>query len=246
MDVALVPQPRSLDVRSGTVTWTSPVRVFVESDWRDVVATFARDLETSIGWTVEFVDAADAPDALIRRVADCGDEGYRLAIDTEVTIDASSAAGVAYALTVLRQLGPIELWSSGVTLESIEFPRLFIEDGPRFGWRGVHLDVARHFFDVATVCRFIDQIAAHRLNRLHLHLNDDQGWRVDVPNWARLRSVASVRRSSPVGHEDDGVDDDTPTAAVTARRTSRSSASTRSDVSSRSCPRSICPVTPRR
>ena len=120
VDVALVPRPRSLDVRSGTVTWTSPVRVFVESDWRDVVATFARDLETSIGWAVEFVDAADAPDALIRRVADCGDEGYRLAVDTEVTIDASSAAGVAYALTTFcANSDPIELWSSGATLESI-------------------------------------------------------------------------------------------------------------------------------
>jgi hexosaminidase len=210
VDVALVPRPRSLDVRSGTVTWTSPVRVFVESEWRDVVETFARDLETSIGWVVEFVASADSPDAVFRRVGDCGDEGYRLAIDNEVTIDASSAAGVAYALTVLRQLGPDQLWSDATTLESIDFPRLFIEDGPRFGWRGVHLDVVRHFFDVATICRLIDQISAHRLNRLHLHLNDDQGWRVDVPNWPRLRSVASSRRSSPAGREEDGVDDDTP------------------------------------
>ena len=192
------------------MTWHSPVRVAVEDEWRDVVETFARDLEASIGWVVEIVDVANAPDAIVRRVDGFGDEGYRLAIDTEVTIDASSAVGVAYALTVVRQLGPNELWSSAAPLDSIELPRLFIEDGPRFAWRGVHLDVARHFFDVATVCRLIDQIAAHRLNRLHLHLNDDQGWRVEVPNWPRLRSVASIRRSSPIGHEGGGLDDEEP------------------------------------
>jgi hexosaminidase len=208
VSVALVPLPRSLDVRSGTVSWRSPVRVAVEHEWREVVETFARDLESSIGWSVEVVDATSSPDVNIRRVGDCGDEGYRLTIDTEVTIDASTSAGASYGLTVLRQLGPNELWSSAATLEAFELPRLFIEDEPQFSWRGVHLDVARHFFDVATVCRMIDLIAAHRLNRLHLHLNDDQGWRVDVPNWPRLRSVASTRRSSPDGHDVNGLDDD--------------------------------------
>jgi hexosaminidase len=192
------------------VTWRSPVRVCVDSEWRGVIETFARDLETSIGWVVEIVDASVSPDLIVRRVADCGDEEYRLAIDTEVTIDASSAAGVAYALTVLRQLGPNELWATATKLDSIELSRLSVEDGPRFTWRGVHLDVARHFFDVETVCRLIDQISTHRLNRLHLHLNDDQGWRVDVPNWPRLRSVASSRRSSPIGHEESGIDDEVP------------------------------------
>jgi hexosaminidase len=207
VDVALVPRPRSLDVRSGTVSWRSPLRVSVASEWRGVIETFASDLRASIGWDVDFVDASNSRDVIVRRVSDCDDEAYRLSIDDEVAIDASSAAGVAYALTVLRQLAPNELWSTGATLETIELPRLFIEDGPRYEWRGIHLDVARHFFDVATVCRTIDLAAAHRLNRLHLHLNDDQGWRVDVPNWPRLKDVASTRRSSPIGHERDGLDD---------------------------------------
>ncbi|HXC19406.1 MAG TPA: family 20 glycosylhydrolase, partial [Acidimicrobiales bacterium] len=207
MDVALVPSPRTLDVHGGAVTWRSPLRVSVETEWRHVVETFAGDVASSIGWDVEMVDAIASPDVIIRRVEDLRSEEYRLSIDHEVTIEAGSAAGVAYAFTVLRQLGPNELWSSATTIQSIELPRLFIEDGPRFAWRGVHLDVARHFFDVATVCRLIDHVAAHRLNRLHLHLNDDQGWRVEVPKWPRLAAVASTRRSSPVGHEVDGVDD---------------------------------------
>jgi hexosaminidase len=206
VDVALIPQPRLLDVRDGTLTWRSPLRVAVPDQWCGVIETFAQDMRGAVGWDVVVVDAAMA-DVVIRKVEDCGAEEYRLTIDADVTIDASTGAGVSYALSVLRQLAPLELWSNNATLETIELPRLFIEDGPRFAWRGVHLDVSRHFFDVATVCRLIDLIAAHRLNRLHLHLNDDQGWRVEVPKWPRLASVASTRRSSPSGHEDAGVDD---------------------------------------
>ncbi|HXC18389.1 MAG TPA: glycoside hydrolase family 20 zincin-like fold domain-containing protein, partial [Acidimicrobiales bacterium] len=136
MDVALVPRPRSLDVRSGTVTWVSPLRVSVEAEWRGVVETFARDLATSIGWDLEIVGGASDADVIIRAV-DCAEEEFRLAIDEVVTIDAASPIGVAHALAVLRQLGPDQLWSIGATLERIELPRLFIEDGPRFAWRGV-------------------------------------------------------------------------------------------------------------
>ena len=82
-----------------------------------------------------------------------------------------------------------------------------MQDGPEFAWRGLHLDVARHFFDVDVVCRLIDHLALHRMNRLHLHLNDDQGWRVEVPRWPRLTSVGATRASSPIGHDDDGRDD---------------------------------------
>lgn len=196
-----------MDLRSGVVTWRSPLRVAVETEWRSVVETFADDLKVAIGWEVAYVDASSSPDLVVRRVDDCANEGYRLSVDVGVTIDAGTPVGVAYALSALRQLGPDELWSCEQRLETIELPRVFIEDEPRFAWRGVHLDVARRFFDVATVCRLIDLISAHRLNRLHLHLNDDQGWRVDVPQWPRLRSVASTRRSSPIGPEADGLDD---------------------------------------
>jgi hexosaminidase len=172
-----------------------------------VVETFRDDLKSSIGWDVA-IDTRDAPDIEVRHDGDCAPEGFRLRVGATTTIDASSRAGVAYALTVLRQLGPAAMWTTTpTTLDSVEIPTVEVVDAPRFAWRGVHLDVSRHFFDVATVCRLIDEIAAHRLNRLHLHLNDDQGWRVEVPTWPRLTEVGARRRSSPVGHEDDGVDD---------------------------------------
>src|ERR1700722_2186543 len=92
VDVALVPRPRSLDVRSGTVTLHSPLRVAVPSEWHDIVATFASDLAASVGWDVELVDAATPSDVIIRRVSDCAEEEYRLSIDDGVTIDACAGS----------------------------------------------------------------------------------------------------------------------------------------------------------
>jgi hexosaminidase len=204
---SLVPAPRRVQLGEGSVVWRSPLRVVVHPEWSGVVETFRDDLWSAIRWDVA-IDTGDAPDIVVRHDATRAHEGFRLRVGTPTTIDASSRAGVAYALSTLRQLGPAAMWSATPTvLDSAEIAIVDIADEPRFEWRGVHLDVSRHFFDVATVCRLIDQIAAHRLNRLHLHLNDDQGWRVEVPNWPRLTEVGSRRRSSPVGHEDDQRDD---------------------------------------
>ena len=191
------------------VTWTSPLRVVADAPFETAARRFGADLAGALGWDV-VVDVADSDGQFVLRQVDgLGDEGYRLRVDDVTTVEASSAAGASYALTTLRQLAPALAWSSTPAIvASLDVARASCEDAPRFAWRGAHLDVARHFFDVATVMRFIDLIAAHRLNRLHLHLNDDQGWRVPVPGWPRLTSVGSTRRSSPVGHEREGLDDD--------------------------------------
>lgn len=197
-----------MDVRSGTLTWHSPLRVAVDTEWQWVAQVFADDLRIALGWEVEFVAVDASPNLVLRNVNDCDVEEYRLAIDEIVTIDASAPSGLSYGLSVLRQLGPTSLFGSATSpTEDIALPRVFIEDVPRYSWRGVHLDVARHFFDVATVCRLIDQIAVHRLNHLHLHLNDDQGWRIEIPSWPLLTKIGAQRRSSPTGHESDGLDD---------------------------------------
>ncbi|MHB8379146.1 MAG: beta-N-acetylhexosaminidase [Acidimicrobiales bacterium] len=208
MTRGLVPSPRFVEYLSGTVTWRSPLRVSVDDEWRGVVETFGADLEQSTGWSVTFVGEDDDRDVEILRLPELDEEAFQISVAERTRVESSSPAGVAYALTVLRQLGPVSLWSdTSSDAAEIVLPYAVIQDGPSFAWRGVHLDVSRHFFDVDTVCRLIDLLAAHRLNRLHLHLNDDQGWRVEVPSWPRLSEVASTRRSSPVGHEDDGVDD---------------------------------------
>ena len=209
MKPELLPRPRFLERLAGTITWSSPLRVRVHPEWRGVVETFALDLERGLGWEVAFV--SDACDLELLRLPELGPEEYQISTAECVRVEASTPAGAAYALTTLRQLGPAAMFGASPTVTSaIEVPRVVVQDGPTYGWRGVLLDVSRHFFDAATVCRLIDLLAAHRLNRLHLHLNDDQGWRVEIPAWPRLTEVGAIRRSSPVGHESDGLDDDVP------------------------------------
>ena len=172
---------------------------------------FAADLRGAVDWRVDVVGEEDECDIDARHDAALVAEGFTLRVGERIEITAGDAAGFSYALTALRQLGPTRLWSrTPGELESWTLGAVDLRDAPSFSWRGVHLDVARHFFDVATVLRLIDLMSMHRLNRLHLHLNDDQGWRIEVPQWPDLTAVGAWRRASPVGHEYDDVRDDVP------------------------------------
>jgi hexosaminidase len=121
------------------------------------------------------------------------EEGYRLDVDERgATVTASSSAGLFYGTQTLRQLlppvierpDPVEPPPGGWRL-----PMATIEDAPRYPWRGAMLDIARHFFDVDHIITYIDQLVAYKINRLHLHLTDDQGWRIEIPGWPDLTTV---------------------------------------------------------
>ncbi|GAA3013689.1 beta-N-acetylhexosaminidase [Actinokineospora diospyrosa] len=134
--------------------------------------------------------------------------GYRLSISpTGVDARAHDPAGAFHAVQTLRQLlGPDAFRAADVHRGPWELPCGEITDHPRFGWRGVLLDVARHFMPKAGVLRFLDLMAAHKLNVLHLHLTDDQGWRVEVPGYPLLTEVGAWRAGSWVGRQPDGDD----------------------------------------
>ncbi|RSM86031.1 beta-N-acetylhexosaminidase [Kibdelosporangium aridum] len=133
-------------------------------------------------------------------------EGYRLSITQQgVAIEAADQAGAFYGSQTLRQLyGADRFRAASLHKGPWELPCGTIEDAPRFKWRGVLLDVARHFMPKYEVFRFIDQMAAHKLNILHLHLTDDQGWRIEVPAYPLLTQVGGWRTGSWVGRQPDG------------------------------------------
>lgn len=143
-------------------------------------------------------------------VADRDEEWYRLTIAaTGITIEVTGAPGLAHALTTFTQLLPTDaLRLAGPSRGSWSVQCGTVEDSPVFPWRGGMLDVARHFFPKRTVLRYIDLLAAHRFNRLHLHLSDDQGWRIASERFPRLASDASWRASTRLGPE--GEHDNTP------------------------------------
>jgi len=207
---SLLPRPLAVEGGEGGLTLRSPLRVACDDRARGALEVFAADLAASVGWDLVLVASSEPCDLQLRHDPELAAEHYGLRVDQRVVITAAGSPGFAHALTVLRQMGPAELFSRAASLETWTLPALRITDGPRFAWRGAHLDVARHFFDVDVVLRFIDLLAAHRLNSLHLHINDDQGWRVEVPAWPRLTSVGAWRRGSPIGHEDEDRRDEVP------------------------------------
>ena len=115
-------------------------------------------------------------------------EQYTLTVNKkEVLITGTTSAGVFYGMQTLRKALPV------VKGGKIEIPSVRVEDSPRFGYRGVHLDVARHFFPVDSVKQYIDIIALHNVNRFHWHLSDDQGWRVEIKSRPQLTTIGSYR-----------------------------------------------------
>jgi hexosaminidase len=120
-----------------------------------------------------------------------GPEGYALRVSEEgVRIEAAEPAGLFYGVQTLRMLlPPVAEYGAARPSQPLALPYVRIEDRPRFGWRGAMLDVARHFFPVEDVKRYIDLLAMHKMNRLHLHLADDQGWRIEVPAWPALTGI---------------------------------------------------------
>ncbi len=121
-------------------------------------------------------------------------EAYRLTVGKEgVTIVGGSEAGVFYGIQTLRKALPVV--SGSVLLPAVE-----VNDWPRFGYRGAHLDVSRHFIGVDSVKRFIDMLALHNMNRFHWHLTDDQGWRIEIKSRPELTTVGSKRKATVIGH----------------------------------------------
>jgi len=160
----------------------------------------ARFLSNLIGNTAETrprVVAIAGPDSgpsihlsLAGSVETLGNEGYELVIETyRVELTAATPAGLFYGVQTMRQLMPALVEYTAAYQRPLHLPVGRIVDTPRFEWRGAMLDVARHFRPVSDVQRFIDLMVPYKLNRLHLHLSDDQGWRIEIPGWPRLTEV---------------------------------------------------------
>ena len=127
--------------------------------------------------------------------SDLESDSYRLKIDSdEILIGAGKNSGVFYALQTLRELLP-----DSVT-KVLRVPQLLIEDKPRFKYRGMHLDVARHFFTVDEVKKYLDYLALYKMNYFHWHLTDDQGWRIEIKKYPLLQKIGAWRSGTLIGH----------------------------------------------
>ena len=185
--IAIVPRPVSME-RAGTgFRLVAPVRIEALDETGSATGLLGERLGSVVS-----VRAADAQ-VTIAIDASLGAEAYELVSDeTGVRITGGDAAGAFYGVHTLLQLLPPAVFS-GEPGTAWDVPGVRISDRPAFGWRGAMLDVARHFMPVDFVLRFIDLLAMHKLNTLHFHLTEDQGWRLQIDRYPRLTGVGGHR-----------------------------------------------------
>ena len=164
----------------------------------------AQRLRASTGLELPVV-SREAADIVISSDASLPPEGYRLTVRPDaVRIQAADAAALFYAFQSTRQLLPPEVEREGIRPDvDWSLPAVEVLDYPRFSYRGLMLDVSRHFFEVRFVKRFIDLMARYKFNRFHWHLTDDQGWRIAIDAYPRLTEVGAWRRETAVGNNRD-------------------------------------------
>lgn len=212
----LLPAPSAVTTGNGTFRLTGHITIQAPAQLRDAALWWSGVSAGSLGLTPRVVTPSDTEAAGLtldlNPTIPAG--GYTLIInDDGITIAASDEAGAHHALQTLRQLaGPAAYRAVPLTREreTVTFQHVEITDAPRTEWRGVLLDVARHFQPKSSVLRFIDQAAAHKLNRIQLHLTDDQGWRVEIDAYPKLTEIGSWRKATMRGTWRAGTRDQLP------------------------------------
>ncbi len=197
-EISIVPAPSQMEARSGFFRAKgAQVSYDAALDERSVavVERFAGHLSKATGKAATPQSGALNKGFVFSADTSVPAEGYTLSIDRKaVRIGASDAKGFLNAVQTIGQLMPTD-WFADEPGRSVRWvlPQLTITDTPRFGYRGLHLDVARHFFAVNEVKKYLDFMALYKMNRFHWHLTDDQGWRIEIKRYPRLTEVGSRR-----------------------------------------------------
>jgi hexosaminidase len=204
-DHHLVPQPVSVTPASGAPFALTPMTSVIVPSSGGEAARVGEALAillrpaTGFRFPVSATDGVAPNGAIVLRLggpSTLGAEGYELAIAADsVRITAAAPAGLFYGMQTLRQLLPAAIESEQSVHRSAAawtVPPGRIADNPRFAWRGAMLDVARHFFTVREVKQLVDVLALYKLNTLHLHLSDDQGWRIQIDSWPKLAQFGGM------------------------------------------------------
>jgi hexosaminidase len=205
---AVVPQPLKVSVLPGYFTLNrQTVLAYAEADNEllPCVTALAGALRHSTGFPLPVRDVRLMPSTNVIVIARTGDdtlgtEGYRLSVEKDIiAIQAPTAHGAFYGANTLLQLFPPAIFSERpVRNRTWTAPCALIVDTPRYVWRGMHLDVSRHFFPKDSVKRYIDYLAMHKMNTFHWHLTDDQGWRIQIKRYPELTDIGAWR----VDHEE--------------------------------------------
>jgi len=183
---SIIPAPRHSEISPGTFVFRSSTSIISPDPLRELAELFSETISNHLGYKPDVQTGGTARGNIILTIDSniAADEGYALKISSsDIKISARSAAGIYYAFQTINQL----LIASG----NGEVQCMSVTDSPRFSWRGVMLDVSRTFMPVNLVRRYIDLFSQYKLNVVHLHLTDDQGWRIEIKHYPLLTEVGS-------------------------------------------------------
>ena len=211
-ECSLIPQPNELKTNTGhfafnnsTVFYVSPE---LDKNSTPIIESFSKNLNTVSGFQtttqpLNETETLSKQSIVFKANEKIVPEGYELKIQPdEIMIQASDRSGVFYALQTLKQLLPVAVYGNKPVADAQwTLPCVEIKDAPRFGYRGLHIDVARHFFPKEEMKKILDLMALHKQNQLHWHLTDDQGWRIEIKKYPLLTEIGSIRNKTMIRKE---------------------------------------------
>jgi hexosaminidase len=194
----IIPTPRSYVLREGQIGLAGDVTI--SASFHEKSALFLKEqLQKYYGGNVTISNSKEAEIFFEKGTVALGEEAYELEIGDKITIRASDERGAFYAVQSLLAMVPIEFFSGKVSAFSL--PKILIQDEPRFGYRGLFLDVARNFQSKQAILKLLDLMAFYKLNVFHFNLANDEGWRIEIPGLPELTEIGSKR-----GHSKDEKD----------------------------------------
>ena len=204
-DITVVPYPNKVQLKCGTFEAAgAPFHYQADLDDRSeaVIKGFASQLSLATGKESAVQEGKSCKGFVFILDEDMQPEAYAINVcPRRVKVTASGLNGFNYAVQTLKQMLPAEIFGKTEAADKDwSLPCVKINDAPRFAYRGMHMDVSRHFFDMDAVKRYLDIMEVHKLNTLHWHLTDDQGWRIEIKKYPRLTEVGSIRKETLIGH----------------------------------------------
>ena len=209
----IVPYPNDVKVKKGTFCIKGAKVSYdaaMDAPTVDIVKNFAQTLTQVTGVKSSVRKGSSRTGIVFVKNSSVASEAYVLDVTTKaVRVEASDLRGFNYAIQTIKQMLPVEVFGKEAAPQADwVLPCVKIDDAPRFGYRGLHLDEGRYFFGVETVKKYLDIMEVHKLNKFHWHLTEDQGWRIEIKKYPRLTEVGSIRKGTCVRknfHSHDGV-----------------------------------------
>ena len=208
--LSIIPQPVEMKQGTGSLTISSSSSVRYNSEKiRETAGMFAQKLSVPTGFSLPAEKGTEGTILFLLNSKPkkiLGNEGYTLDVtETTATVAANTPAGIFYGMQTLLQLLPKEIERNNVSRREWTIPVVSIVDYPRFPWRGIMLDVSRHFFSKEDVKKYIDELSRYKFNTFHWHLTDDNGWRIEVKSLPKLTDIGAwrVERFGNFGSRDD-------------------------------------------